>query len=241
MDMCDLIYVYDQGSDDGSLDILRKNPKVRLIESPYNDFSNENVCKRALLKKLLEENPDTSWILWMDCDYLLSNNVLENGFSKFFDIIKEAEADGSEALAFGHYNLWRSDLFFRTDDNYHASHEGGRISLWKNNGKLEFLPLTGLHKSPLPQGLGKYKRVDCSLIHRGFATDYQIITKYNIYKSFGQRGWELERLLNENGLSVSQLPDGMLPDWFEPQADKTDPRIKEKLRSILARGGNANR
>lgn len=231
MDMCEKIYVYDQASDDGSLEVLRQHPKCVLIESPINDFVNENLCKKRLLEKLLSENPDVDWIFWMDCDYLLSNNVLKDNFSGFFSMLKESEDEGTEALAFGHYNLWRSDAYYRLDDNYHASHGHGRISVWRNNGKLEFSPIQGLHKSPLPQGLGKSKRVNCDLIHRGFATDYQIITKYNIYKSFGQTGWELERLLNENGLRTKALPEGLMPDWFEI-SDSKNPSEKELIRHI---------
>jgi len=234
VDMCEKIYIYDQSSDDGSLDILRTNPKCVVIESSTNDFANENICKKQLLEKLLRENPDVDWIFWMDCDYLLSNNVLANNFAGFFRMIDEAERDGTEAIAFGHYNLWRSDTFYRVDDNFHASHGHGRISLWKNNGKLEFDPQPGLHKSPLPIGLGKSKRMNCDLVHRGFSTDYQIITKYNVYKSFGQSGWELDRLINERGLDVRPLPVGTLPDWFIPFADTEDPRKKQPIKQLMS-------
>ena len=233
MDMCEKIYIYDQASDDGSLDVLRANPKVVLIESKINDFQNENMCKKTLLDKLLSEHPDASWILWMDCDYILSNNVLSNDFEGFFKMIRDAEADGCEAIAFGHYNLWRSDTHYRVDDNYHISHAGGRISLWKNNGNLRFAPIRGLHQSPQPIGLGKSVRANCDLIHRGFATDYQIITKYNTYKGFGQRGWDLERLLSEKTLTTERLPDGHLPDWFD-LTDDTDPKIKKPMTQVYS-------
>jgi hypothetical protein len=228
MDMCEKIYIYDQGSDDGSLEILRAHPKCVLIESPTNDFVNENRCKKILLEKLLSEQPDTDWILWMDCDYLLSNNVLKDNFSGFFKLIEDAESGGHGAVAFGHYNLWRSDTYYRVDDNYHISHANGRISLWKNNGNLRFAPTAGLHQSPQPLGLGSNVRVNCDLIHRGFATDYQITTKYNIYKSFGQSGWDLERLLSERTLSVERLPDGTLPYWFE-LTDDINPKTKKPM------------
>lgn len=235
MDMCEKIYVYDQASDDGSLEVLKNNEKVVLIESPINDFKNENLCKKRLLEKLLSEHPDTDWILWMDCDYILSNNVLKDNFSGFFEMIKKAEQEGYGAISFGHYNLWRSDTYYRVDDNYHISHSGGRISLWKNNGQLRFVPQAGLHNSPQPAGLGRSFRADCDLIHRGFATDYQIITKYDTYKSFGQKGWDLERLLSERSLTVQRLPDNHLPSWFVV-TDDNDPKSKKKIIDIYTSG-----
>ena len=59
-----------------------------------------------------------------------------------------------------------------------------------------------------------FGQVPFSLIHRGFATDYQIIQKFEIYKSFGQDGWELYRLINEEGLVLKKIPYCVLPDWY---------------------------
>lgn len=235
MDMCERIYVYDQGSNDGSLEILRANPKVVLIESPTNDFRNEIICKKALLEKLLAEQPDTDWIFWLDCDYLLNNKYLKDDFAEFYAALAAADNAQVDGLIFGHYNLWRSDTYYRIDDNYHWANGPGRISVWKNNGKLNFAAQSGLHKVPYPAGLNKTQRIDCELIHRGFATDFQIMAKYDNYKSFGQKGWDLERLLSEKGLTVKPLPAGMLPEWYEGIADKSDPRTKEKIASIYAR------
>ena len=228
MEMCEYIYVFDQGSDDGSLEILREHPKVVLIENPTNDFKNENICKGRLLRKLLNEQPDTDWIFWADVDYLLDGRFLENDYEKFFKMCKMADKAKVDGIAFGHYNLWRSDTYYRVDSMYHASHEPGRISLWKNNGRLEMNETEGLHKSPIPLGIDNTIRVDCNLIHRGFATDYQVINKYKLYRSFGQRGWELNRLVDEKTLVVERLADALLPSWLE-LTDDVDPRNKNKL------------
>jgi hypothetical protein len=230
MDMCEKIYIYDQGSDDGSLEVLRANPKVVLIESPTNDFVNEMVCKQALLDKLLAEQPDTDWVFWLDCDYLLTNNVFQDNYAKFHAMLHDAESNGIDGVIFGHYNLWRSDLYYRTDASYHWAHGPGRISVWKNNGALKFDVRPGLHHPQTPDGIVSTKRYDVDLIHRGFATDYQILTKYNVYKSFGQKGWDLDRLIDESTLAVTKLPDGHLPEWYLPSADMTDPRTKSKLK-----------
>ena len=240
MDMCEYIYVYDQGSNDKiSLSILESNPKIKLIKSETNNFVNENLCKKELLEKLLFEHPDTDWIVWADVDYFFSNNILKDNFKGFFDLCRQADEEGVEGLAFGHYNLYRSDIYYRTDQYYHANHEGGRVTVWKNNGKLRMSGQAGLHKNPLPDGIGKIKRVDCSLIHRGFATDEQIISKYRLYGSLGQRGWELDRLIDESTLAVEKLPEGTLPEWFKVQ-DNLHPAYKRRLREIIMEHNQKN-
>lgn len=228
MDMCSHIYIWDQASDDGSQEFYKKIDKAVVVENPTNDFANENLCKDKLLKKLLAEQPDTDWILWMDGDYLLDGRYQANDFQKFFEMCERGLKEGIDGFSFGHYNLWRSDNRYRIDNMYHASHAPGRISLWRNNGKLQMNTQPGLHKSPLPTGIDKVERVDCNLIHRGFATDEQIINKYLLYRSFGQKGWELSRLINEKGLRTEKLPDGLLPSWFELN-DGVDPTTKTPL------------
>ena len=87
--------------------------------------------------------------------------------------------------------------------------------IFKNNGNLYFNNIVGLHRKQYPEGLRRALKTPFSVVHRGFATDYQIMTKYDVYKSNGQNGWALDRLLNENGLEVERLNFETLPDWFD--------------------------
>lgn len=121
---------------------------------------------------------------------------------------------GRTPVFFEHYNLWRSDVFYRVDDSYHSL-SGNLCALWRNNGKLSFSSQAGLHLQQYPNGIVHGLSVPFAAIHRGFATDYQIITRYDVYKERGQSGWSLERLLNENGLEVVRLDYSLLPEWFE--------------------------
>ena len=77
-------------------------------------------------------------------------------------------------------------------------------------------------------------KVNFGIIHRGFATDYQIMTKYNVYKSNGQNGWALDRLLDEETLQVNKLDKNMLPEWFDITDDK-EPSLKEKIIKIYGK------
>jgi len=124
-------------------------------------------------------------------------------------------------------------LYYRIDNSYHAlSH--GVCALWRNNGKLEFKKIDGLHKPQFPNGITKTTKIPFGIIHRGFATDYQIMTKYDVYKAHGQNGWALDRLLDESTLEVLKIDKNVLPTWFEI-TDDVLPTTKEKIIDIYNR------
>jgi hypothetical protein len=232
MSVCDFIYIYDQNSTDGSLDYYKQFINTVVIESPINDFSNEIVCKHKLLKLVLEDHPDCDYIFWMDGDTLLDNRAIENnGAALKQNILEYGLKEKVDCFCVNHYNLWRSDIFYRIDDHYHDLN-GGVAAFWRNTGELEF-PILGnkLHAEQNPAGMKTAARIDLALIHRGFATDYQIMLKYDIYKERGQSGWALERLLNEETLQVELLPKGILPSWFK-LTDTEIPNKKKKIREI---------
>jgi len=238
-EVCDKIYIFDQASDDGSQQVYREEggDKVRVLQNTSNNFSNEIGCKSVLLKHLLENDPDVDWIFWMDGDTIL--DVRLSDYNKIREVLEKYEDSDVGSLMLGHYNLWRSDTLYRTDDQYHGLH-GGVVALWKNNQRLFFPDSGGLHQMVTPVGLGKSERIDVksdtlySLIHKGFSTDYQIIKKYEVYKARGQKGWALDRLLKEEGLTVEEIPQEILPDWYTIR-NENDPLIKEELLTLYKR------
>jgi hypothetical protein len=230
MSACDYIYIYDQNSDDGSLEYYKKFNNCVVIESLENKFNKELICKNELLTKLLNDHPDVDWILWLDGDLLLDGRLLANNSEKLKELCTLGSNNNIDAYLFNHYNLWRSDIFYRVDDAYHSLN-GSWVPLWRNNGNLKFQILNGLHRKQYPEGIKVALQTPYSVVHRGFATDYQIITKYNVYKDNGQNGWALERLLNEQTLTVEELPHELLPDWFNI-TDNVNPINKQKIREI---------
>ena len=230
MSVCDYIYIYDQNSTDGSREYYKNFNNVTVIESNENRFYEEITCKNELLNKLLHDHPDTNWILWMDGDTLLDNRLIEDNGKRLRDICEEGNKNEIDGYYFGHYNLWRSDVYYRIDDDYHWLH-GKLVPLWRNNGNISFPTTSGLHQQQYPYGLNKIVRSDYSLIHRGFSTDYQIITKYDVYKERGQNGWALQRLLNEHNLEVEKIDYTLLPKTFEI-TDEIHPSQKEKIIDI---------
>jgi len=232
-EMCQYVYVYDQDSDDGSKEVYKLYPNLVVVESSTNDFKNEIFCKAILLEKLLKEHPDVDFIFWLDGDSLVNSTLTHNNNKVLFSICEHAVAHSIDGILLEHYNLWRSDLYYRIDNSYHAlSH--GVCALWRNNGKLEFKKIDGLHKPQFPNGITKTTKIPFGIIHRGFATDYQIMTKYDVYKAHGQNGWALDRLLDESTLEVLKIDKNVLPTWFEI-TDDVLPTTKEKIIDIYNR------
>ena len=228
MEVCDYIYIYDQGSDDGSQEVYRSRENIYVIQSDTNRFQEEISCKRQLLHKLLEDHPDVDWIFWMDGDTILDGRIdrttLENVFI-------EAEDMGSDAIKMRHFNLWRSDNWTRTDNQYHDLYQYGVTAFWKNNGKLEFPSSTGLHLNQFPNGISHAVMCPFFLIHRGFSSDNQIIERYNLYKSRGQSGHSLERLLDEDTLDGYEINYNCIPKWFNFNFTGS-PKAKRLIREI---------
>jgi len=233
MSFCDYIYIFDQGSTDGSLDYYKKFDNVSVIESKTNRFNEELLCKQELLDKLLKDHPDTDWIFWMDGDTLLDARLNRQNIE---DILKTLYLENIESAWLGHYNLWRSDVWHRTDDQYDHFMKAGRMAFWKNTGLLKFDTQQGLHKSQHPLGISNGARLPFNLIHKGFADDNQILKKYSNYKSRGQSGWALDRLLDERTLKVERVPNEELPDWII--SNNVNPNDLEKLINIYEKSIN---
>lgn len=230
MSVCDYIYIFDQNSDDGSLEYYKNFNNVKVIESPTNRFKEEIFCKQQLLTELLSEHPDVDWILWLDGDSLLDERLIGNNGKGLRELCKSGSLNKIDGFYFEHFNLWRSDIYYRVDDQYHSL-SGGVAALWRNTGNLHFVANNGLHHRQYPYGLQNIVQTPYGIIHRGFATDYQIMLKYDVYKENGQSGWALERLLNEHTLTVKQLDLELLPDWFII-TDDVNPLNKTKIRDI---------
>ena len=236
MSLCDAVYIYDHASDDGSQELYKQAAeyqKVVVIQAPKNMFTQELICKASLMDQLKANEPDADWVWWMDGDTLMDGRLLDETILRDM-LSNHMDADG---IRMGHYNLWRSDVWYRVDSAYHGFHTTGRVPFWRFPKIRNFPRNPGLHSgaNEFPRGIDAQRiarPMDYSLIHRGFATDAQILTKYHLYKGYGQRGWDLDRLIDEETLEVARIPMEILPEWFEV-VDDTDPTMKLKLKELM--------
>ena len=232
--VCDFVYVYDQKSTDSSRDLYEQNQNWKVIYSDTNDFLNEIICKARLMHILIQDHPDVDWVLWMDGDTLLDGRLDRQELESML-----RDGQDFDGIVMPHYNLWRSDVFYRIDNNYHAFETHGApgvLALWNaRKVKLEFSKEPGLHKLQTPETIKVVAQSFYGLIHRGFATDDSIIRKYNTYYQAGMRGYALDRLLDERSLEVSRLQGDMIPSWFKIN-DKENPRFKKLIIDIYKEG-----
>ena len=204
---CDALVIYDDASTDGSMEWIKDNypledgplKEVHIIYGDTNNFSNEIAHKQIMLDKCSEVGAD--WIFWLDADEVIEPRG-ESG-----DIRKLCDSGFCDAYGFREVNLWRDPSFYRLDNAYN---DGEFCRLWKNNGKLSYGERPGLHQRQYPDGIGEIVTSDIKVIHYGFSSDDRIIDKYKTYKAHGQRGWALNRLIDERTLSVAKSKD----EWF---------------------------
>ncbi len=230
-EFCDYIYIYDQNSDDGSKEFYKQYDNCVVIESPLNDFENELKCKQTLLNKIREDHSDCDWILWMDGDTLMDGRLDRGSMEK---LVSSSKSDG---INFGHLNLWRSDTYYRIDNSFHSLNNTGVTALWKNEPYLNFDNKSGVHKGNKPLGFKNIERCQYDLIHRGFATDKQIIDRLESWKHHNPKSWNggragitkhWNRFFDESTLSLTRMNNEILPKWFN-LTDDTDSRTKKKL------------
>lgn len=80
-DIADEIVALDNGSTDGTLEILRTNPKV--VQVLQTEGYNEGRDKNMLYDAARKRNPD--WLLWLDADEILEPQVTRKDFDKMMN------------------------------------------------------------------------------------------------------------------------------------------------------------
>jgi len=198
------IFIYDDFSTDDSKEIyLNYTDNSNIIFGKKCDFDNEILQKQNLLNLVnLKYKPD--WIGWIDGDAIYDYSLT----NKIENIIENLERDNYDSLMIHYFNLWRSSSYYRIDNAYNDLNVK---CLWKNNN-LSYTLQKGLHKLQHPNGLEKTcTSLSLSNIHYGFFSETNIARKYLTYKSFGQKGWALDRFFDESKLSLSKLSKEKYP------------------------------
>ncbi len=223
--VCDGLVVYDDGSTDGSYEYML-DKAIFTLRAGENDFENELNHKKILLEYALKLQPD--FILRMDADELLTSNAqieLQN-------ICKYADENNIDAISFHEINLWRSHSWKRIDNSYNL---GWFVRLWRVTPDLMYNETNpGLHQQDYPQSITTIKKTDSvSVIHYGFDSDRSLAFKYFVYRSYGQTGWALERLLDEKTLSLEKVNEKLFPPSLYIDDDKPVQRsFNEALESL---------
>jgi len=210
---CDEIVIYDDASTDDSVAVAREYTDL-IIEGEGNEWGKEAEHRQRLLKLALEHNPD--WTFWLDADEVIEKRGQDGGLREL------CEKGFHDSYAFHEINLWRTPAFYRLDNLYN---EGWFCRLWKNTGELEIENKPGLHQRLVPKGLKSEGKSDLQVIHYGFANDNNLIEKFKTYRSHGQSGWALWRLVDERTLNVARSK----PHWFDYKLPTVNPNDVYKV------------
>lgn len=203
---CDALVVYDDGSTDGSLEYLEEwGDKLEIVSyrGEKNDFADEVAHKSKLLQ--IAKDINTDWIFRIDADEVIEKDGEIGGVRK---LCERGDSEGIDSFAFRNANLWRHPGFYRLDN---AFNDFVSCRLWKLRPDVGYRKTErGLHQRAVPDGLKNEEWADIITLHYGFASDESIIRKYLTYKSHGQTGWDLYRLIDERTLKVAKSK----PEWF---------------------------
>lgn len=202
--LVDEMVVYDDGSTDGSYEYLQQvTPYV--IRGSRNDFVNEQSHKQILLNEALKLNPD--FLLWLDADEVLTANAAE----QLQILCQQCETQNLDGLNFHELNLWRSHSWRRTDSSFDL---GWFCRLWRVTPGMAYDGRgPGLHQSPYPSSVRNTLPVNsAAVLHYGFSSQLRLAYKYLVYKSHGQRGYDmLDRLISEERLVLEKVPRELFP------------------------------
>lgn len=229
----DEIWIYDDASDDGSQDIyLDYTTRDRIIFGTKRDFGAEVFHKQQLLTKVMRSRPD--WIIWIDGDTILCRRWTE----KCRDILANCDRMGMDGVYLHNLNLWRHPAYYRLDMAFDGL---WHMVAWKASGRLHYTPRMGLHQQQFPHGILCPGRAPYEepLIHYGFASHKAIVNKYLMYKAHGQRGHNLDRLIDEQTSFVLQkvprewYPEENVPSDYD-QAPLPAPLTYDEFREFAS-------
>jgi len=183
-----------------------------MIALQINEFEREQEHKQKLLDFAISKFKNIDWFIYLDPDEIFEKRIYE----ALPKLLKFGETFGIDGFFFHLINLWRSQVWYRVDSQFN---DLWKCHIWRNNGKLRFDTTPGLHKPLHPLGLTRVMPTNIQVIHYGFSTVDLIVRKYRTYKALGQKGWALNRLIDERNLQLAPVN----LQWFE-KAPKIEPK-----------------
>jgi len=168
-DLGDGIVALDNGSTDGTLEVLKNHPAV--LEVVRTEGYNEGRDKNLLYNTARKYKPD--WLMWLDVDEILEPQITRKHFdkmmsSKLFDRFAFRRFHFIDRQHFAGSQFWL---------NYSAGHD--RI-LWREKPSGYFLNL--ILDSPNVKGIGGIKAyTSYRLKHLGYINKTLVDRKANTY------------------------------------------------------------
>jgi len=122
---CDVIIISDQMSDDGSREIYKNFPKVKVIDNPREGHSNQ---VRWDLLKAAREYQGNNLIISLDADEYIPPKL----FDKFLD---EHDFKIGDSFRFPWMQLWKSIKYFNDTGVWYRNYQR---AAWVDDGKTNY-------------------------------------------------------------------------------------------------------
>jgi glycosyltransferase involved in cell wall biosynthesis len=176
---CDGLVVFDDGSTDGSRDVVTEWSGSIELEIPSNK---ENTPKQECFHRArsLEhcKRLGADWVLCLDPDEVFEKKA-ECGALRALCEQLDSQYDSVE---FPMRDLWRTDRFVRLDGRWSKS-TGPRLFRLGKNLSYDIAP--AFRDSLVPNGITSTAKSALKVVHFGYAKDDAIISKYKRFKSLG--------------------------------------------------------
>lgn len=223
---CDEIVVYDDGSVDGSLDIVRQYTD-HFIVGPGAGLSRETEHRQQLLDLALTLDPD--YVFWLDADEVLDRRGTEGGLRA------DCETSRGAAYEFEEVTLWRSQSWRRLD--YLGS--GWFKRLWNVRGREPHIPQAqGLHRQLFPNGVGPaWLPSTYRVLHYGYATKAAIELRWRERTAYGVPANFRRKCIDEQTMRLERVPLDWYPVGCEPPRDEAKPEPIRYAEDIMEEAG----
>jgi len=170
---CDVIIIADQMSDDGSRELYKNFPKVRVIDNPRAGHSNQ---VRWDLLKAAREYKGKNLIISLDADEYIPPKL----FAKF---LNEHDFKIGDSFRFPWVQLWKSIKYFNNTGPWYRNYQ--RIA-WVDDGKTDYGDEVVIndHTSRVPFGfLRNCRRIDSvPIIHLQWLSWQKTQLKQALYR-----------------------------------------------------------
>ena len=211
----DNIIFLDDGSDDGSWELVKNNNKFGIKikkkrDNSFNDLKNRNILFSVL--KILKNNDfKIKWILNVDCDECLDSNNIDL-------IRKKIIFNNFDILAVPFYHMWDKDKFiynwclnFNISNNsdtskYKTLNYYKRLINFKSIDEFRINSKKKLHFSPIPimKEHTKVGLIGLKIKHLSTNTREKRFEKYNKYKFYDldEDQHSYEHIINKNPILI---------------------------------------
>lgn len=166
----DEIIIYDDKSTDDSVEIAKKYTSHIVLgeKSEKNELTKETFHKQTLLNYIhcMDKKPD--WLLWVDCDEIIDLKSVH----EIKTFCENNISNNTDAYTFQQINLWRSELYYRTDGLLYGENPHGVgwfVRLWKYHDKLSMCEKIGADQRLYPISIKIILPCDFKIIHYGFS------------------------------------------------------------------------